>query len=134
MTEISFFLCGFILLACSASKTTSASMNTLYKRWQLVSVTDKQTGKKQNFADKNLFVTFTKDNRLQFNLDVNSCEGKFVLSGKDEILMNPTDFVCTQACCDSIQINYIAVKRYEIEGKTLKLFSEKEIIELKAVN
>ncbi len=108
-------------------------MSKIYGRWQLISIIDKTTNKKQDVTDKNLLVTFTTEQRLQFNLDVNSCEGKFTLVGSDGITMNATDFVCTQACCDTIRINYAAVKRYEVKGKILRLFSENEVLELKAL-
>jgi hypothetical protein len=127
------FLMFFV--ACRGQKTLSqnASQANIYGKWQLVSITEKNSGKKQDFSEKSLFATFTTDNRLQYNLDVNGCEGKFTLVGKDEIQMKATDFVCTQACCDTIRINYIAVKRYEVKGKMLKLFSDTEIMELKAL-
>ncbi|MCS6794562.1 MAG: hypothetical protein RMJ97_00480 [Raineya sp.] len=133
MQKISIVLLLPLIVACQGKKTLSqSSSNTrIYGKWQLISITQKNTNQKQDFSTKNLFATFTQDNRLQFNLDVNSCEGKFILVGKNEIQMQATDFVCTQACCDSIRVNYVAVKRYEIRGKTLKLFSDTEILELR---
>ncbi|PKQ68335.1 MULTISPECIES: META domain-containing protein [Raineya] len=130
---IGLFLMSFMTCQSKKTMSQSASQAKIYGKWQLVSITEKNTGKKQDFSDKSFFATFTQDGRLQYNLDVNGCEGKFSLVGKGEIQMNATDFVCTQACCDTVRINYVAVKRYEIQGKTLKLFSENEILEMKAL-
>jgi len=115
-----------VLLSCATQKTTQQATN-LYRKWQLLTIDFSDKKPAISYKDKKLFVTFYKDGRMEFNLDVNSCSGKFKEGDNQTLSFNATDFVCTQACCDTIRLNYHEVKKYEISKDILKLYSDKEI-------
>jgi len=115
-----------ILLSCVMQKTAQQPTD-LYRKWQLIEVRNADTKTATNYKSKKLFATFYKDGKMEFNLDVNSCSGQFKEGESQTLTFNATDFVCTQACCDTIRLNYHEVKKYEIAKKTLKLYSDKEL-------
>ncbi|MFN3315636.1 MAG: hypothetical protein ACK40K_02405 [Raineya sp.] len=126
-----FLLCSSVfLMTCSNIKKNNSrnqSEESLYQKWQLESVESISSASKlTDYKSKNLFVTFTKDGRIDFNLDVNSCSGTFKEGANQTLVFNNTDFKCTQACCDSIKLNYHEVKKYKIEKNTLTLYSDTE--------
>ena len=125
---------GLLLLACSKKSTSqSQKINELYQKWQLTDVertSSEEDAPKIDYKSKNLFLTFHKDGRIDFNLDVNACSGKFREEVNQRLIIKGTDIICTQACCDSVKLNYHEVKKYEINNKTLKLYTDKEIFHL----
>lgn len=124
-----------MLLACSGKKNLSGkptSNNSLYQKWQLVEVenTDPQEAPSQpsiDYKSKKLFVTFSKNGQMSFNLDANSCSGTFKEEANQKLIFNSTDFLCTKICCDTIKLNYAAVKRYQIDKNRLMLYSDKQV-------
>lgn len=126
-----FLLCSLaFLMTCSNIKQNSSrnqSKGSLYQKWHLESVESISSANKLTaYEGKNFFVTFTKEGRIDFNFDVNSCSGTFKEGANQTLRFNNTDFKCTQACCDSIKLNYHEVKRYKIEKNTLRLYSDTE--------
>jgi hypothetical protein len=60
-----------VLLSCATQKTTQQASN-LYRKWQLLTIDFSDKKPAISYKDKKLFVTFYKDGRMEFNLDVNS--------------------------------------------------------------
>lgn len=134
MKQIIFTLCCIVwLMACSSKKTTSQNQadGGLYRKWQLVHIektaSEETMQSPVDYKSKKLFATFSKEGRMNFNLDANTCAGTFKEEANQTLVFNNTDFVCTKMCCDTIRLNYHEVKRYEVQKNTLKLFSDKEI-------
>ncbi|GAB4124491.1 MAG: hypothetical protein OHK0045_24870 [Raineya sp.] len=126
-----------LIAACSTQKNAAnnqSSTSSLYQKWQLVHIeriaSEEAEQSQTNFREKNLFVTFSQEGKMSFNFDVNSCSGSFKEGANRSLSFNNTDFKCTLICCDTIKINYLSVKRYEIQKNMLRLYSDKEIFHL----
>ena len=143
MKNFLLFLFLVILIgSCSGKKSSTknkTNQTSLYNRWELLAVGKKldentlQTEAETNatsFRGKNLFVSFSKEGKINFNLDANSCSGTFKESADQTLVFNNIDFVCTKICCDTIRLNYHEVNRYKIEKNTLTLYSDTEVFVL----
>ena len=99
----------------------------IYHRWKLLSIKNLKTDKMTDYTEKTYFISFDNNGEVSYSLDKNSCSGTYQLSGKGGISFSKDSFMCTQMCCDSINFNYIQVKKLEIKERKLILISENEL-------
>jgi hypothetical protein len=117
MKYIIWLSCLF-LFSCKSDEDAQ-----LTNKWILNSYI-KDSGSLVTNVSQPLYFTFTKENEINIELDVNTCSGDFTKSSE---VLNLTNFDCTKACCDSAlsitAYNLVvdSVKIYRINGKTLKL-------------
>lgn len=142
LTQVLFF--ATLLMACSSKKnipqtqekaTQAEKKGNLYQKWKLIKVwyyPEKEESAEVisvSYRDKNLFVEFSKDGRMNFNLDVNTCSATFKEGENQTLIFKATDFICTQICCDTIKLNYHEIKRYHFRKNFLILYTDRQSFE-----
>ena len=143
IAQVLFF--ATLLIACSGKKnipqtrekaTQTEEKGNLYQKWKLVEVSYyPEEGEiaevmSVSYRDKNLFIEFSKDGRMNFNLDVNNCSATFKEGENQTLIFKATDFICTQICCDTVKLNYHKIKRYKFYKNQLILHTDTESFDL----
>lgn len=117
---------GMLILTSSCKeKECGCTEGDLIGKWSVDEFMSLESVAYPKNDDFNPVIEFRSDGSYQIQLDANSCNGSFVLNGKDEIEISSAG--CTKICCDSpFSEKFIRmlpqVESYSFEDEVLNLY------------
>jgi hypothetical protein len=121
-----------LILSFEASNLLSQTNHLKYTKWKLKKVEIIETNQKI-IPIKHYYISFEKD-RYQYNLEKNTCGGKYSFINKDKINFGSPG--CTRVCCDgdiSDFITYSGECKFQIENNILTLFYDRKIYKFEKI-